>query len=1090
MSKHIPLNLFAVDGNEALQYSMFVRLFGTREKINDITNPRYTPIGDIMLPRNSLIHYQQQHPGEVGPSNTAPFISNFDKRINIFFNPNYEVILGTIKNVQVQLSSIIKAYEGSHFMYQRTRNYPSVITKEGELLVNDLAIGQIPIVYNRRTVFTPFQQSYNTRYTLINSINEFSKFNKHQFIEIPLPRTFPTYKDLLLAFDRYKKFFNEDMEIVKYDKLALRYFQAEQSFWLLDLFGILIGFEDKKYSLFDRLNDDSKRQLEIIFTYNGTCWIVNLQNLINLIAYSDKPTDDKPSSLKINYFKRFYLNLISLVSPINEEIVTAEEEEEPSEEEDESDSGTKVSGAKRNEPSSERERVSSIDPVVDDNSGPRTIADLYASNKGSPSVPDDSPRDQGKAPDPKTYITEPDGVEEEEGDLDSVDSWGHDIADDVFERVTVESATITPSAAASPTSAIERELRELSKTGQITSREAEFFMNAANSYKDIEIGGRTLEEIADIKPENMTLKNEDLSPDSIVIQDKSVLRSRTAELRHEYNQKLLERNIMEMVLHVQNGKIALTGLDRESIVTADSKYNVLTMEFQPIKGTRSTRRVRYPIVEDDDTFTINGVKSYAQLMRMELPIRKISPTKVALTSYFDKKVMIERSVMKVDDYGSWLRKSIIEKSYNDKSIVVSLGGYKPPKDEVCYYYSILASRFKEIKTPNYVFDFDTVKLVDGKRELAKLCNADSWIIGMQDGTPILIDASGLVTIDGKEIGYIEEILGLNVTKAPIPCATVNINGYKFPAVVVLSYWIGLSQLMKMLKVQYRTLDPDQRAQLNSDEYVVAFADERLVLNRRDELSTLIMSGLRKLSGLTNFARSDLDNPNVWFSLIGDPRVKPSHFKEMTLIFDMFLEPIAIRLLKKYKYPVVMDKLIIEAVRLMLSNESKHEIEISEQRFVGYERFAGHMYREIVKATRQYRNKPNNGKKTFDINPEAVMMAILTDSSCQAAEEVNPVHQAKSQEEYTFGGTLGRSDRAMVRRTRGQLPNYAGIVSEAGKDSGKVGFIGYLTSDAKITDLYGNVDVKEKGTNAGRGSVVMNLLYGTTKDDQRLECILV
>lgn len=1082
MSKHIPLNLFAVDGNEALQYSMFVRLFGTREKINDITNPRYTPIGDIMLPRNSLIHYQQQHPGEVGPSNTAPFISNFDKRINIFFNPNYEVILGTIKNVQVQLSSIIKAYEGSHFMYQRTRNYPSVITKEGELLVNDLAIGQIPVVYNRRTVFTPFQQSYNTRYTLMSSINEFSKFDKHQFIEIPLPRAFPTYKDLLLAFDRYKKFFNEDMEIVKYDKLALRYFQAEQSFWLLDLFGILMGFEDKKYSLFDRLNDDSKRQLEIIFTYNGTCWIVNLQNLINLIAYSDKPTDDKPSSLKINYFKRFYLNLISLVSPINEEIVTAEEETDSSEEEDESNSGTKVSGVKRNEPSSER--VSSIDPVVDDNSGPRTIADLYASNKGSSPVSNDTSGDQGKTGNPETYITEPNGLEEEEGDLDSVDSWGHDIADDVFERVTVESSTITSSAAASPTSAIERELRELSKTGQITSREAEFFMNAANSYKDIEIGGRTLEEITDIKPEDMALKNKDLSPDSISIQDKSVLRSRTSELRHEYNQKLLERNIMEMVLHVQNGKVALTGLDRESIITADSKYNVLTMEFQPIKGTRSTRRIRYPIVEEDDTFTINGVKSYAQLMRMELPIRKISPTKVALTSYFDKKVMVERSVMKVDDYSSWLRKSIIEKSYVDKSIVVSLGGYKPPKDEVCYYYSILASRFKEIKTPDYVFDFDTVKLVDGKRDLAKLCTADSWIIGMKGEVPILIDASGLVTVDGKESGYIEEILGLNVAKAPIPCATVNINGYKFPAVVVLSYWIGLSQLMKMLKVQYRTLDPDQRAQLNSDEYIIAFADERLVLNRRDELSTLIMSGLRKLSGLTNFARSDLDNPNVWFSLMSDPRVKPSHFKEMTLIFDMFLEPIAIRLLKKYKYPVVMDKLIIEAVRLMLSNESKHEIEISEQRFVGYERFAGHMYREMVKATRQYRNKPNNAKKTFDINPEAVMMAILTDSSCQAAEEVNPTHQVKSQEEYTFGGTLGRSDRAMVRRTRGQLPNYAGIVSEAGKDSGKVGFIGYLTSDAKITDLYGNVDVKEKGTNAGRGSVVMNLLYGTTKDDTK------
>jgi hypothetical protein len=73
---------------------------------------------------------------------------------------------------------------------------------------------------------------------------------------------------------------------------------------------------------------------------------------------------------------------------------------------------------------------------------------------------------------------------------------------------------------------------------------------------------------------------------------------------------------------------------------------------------------------------------------------------------------------------------------------------------------------------------------------------------------------------------------------------------------------------------------------------------------------------------------------------------------------------------------------------------------------------------------------------------------------------------------------------MVRRTRGQLPSYAGIISEAGKDSGKVGFISYLTSDAKIVDYAGNVDVTQETTNAGRGSVTANLLYGTTRDDSK------
>ena len=1074
------LNLnYQIDGSEAMLYNQFVKLYGTREKVNDVTNPRYTSVGDIMLPRNSLIHYQQQHPGEVGPSNVAPFISNFDKRINIYFNVNYETILGSTKIQNLQLSSVIKGYEGSHFNYHRTRNYQSVIGKEGELIVNDLAIGQIPVVYKRRTVFTPFQHSYNDFYTLFNSVNEFAKFGRHQFIQIDLPRVFPTFKSLELNFNKYKKFFNEDYEIVRYDKVPLQQFQAEQSFWLLDLYGILMGYEDAKYSQFNRLSESARSQLEIIFTYNGKCWIVNLQNLINLLSYSDKPKDTSASALKINYFKRFYLSLISLVSPINQAAEKVEDEEE------DSDDGKKDSRTRDREQDDDQtsEGVLVEDSAVGDNPGGSSLADLYASPKGSPDVQDNSVRDTGTQND--TQVSEPGttGVEEEDDVL--TDSWGEDVPDELFERTTVETASISTSDAASPTSTIERQLNELSKTGQLTSKEKDFFERAANAYRDIEIGGRSVEEIINITKEDMVLKDEDIAPDSLVITDKSALKSRTELLGENYVKNILQRNVIEMILHgAQNGGTALTDLDVETTITADSKYQVYTMKFQRVKGGQSTRRMRVPLVEGDSTFTINGVKSYAQLMRMELPIRKISPTKVALTSYYDKKVMVERSTKKVDDYPKWLRSSIIERSYEDKSLQVSLGGFKPPKDDVCYYYSILASRFKSITTPEYEFDFDTVKLVDGKRELAKLCNANSWLIGFKGENPILVDGTGLVTIDGTEIGYIEEILGLNIARAPIPTATVNINGYHFPAVVVLSYWIGFSKLIKLLKADFRVVEPDQRPQLGADEYMIQLADERLVFNRRDELTTLVMSGLRKLNNLPNFSRSNLDDPNVWFGLVGDQRVKPSHFKEMTLLYDMFIDPITMRLLREGKYPVVMDKLIIEAVKLMLSNESKHEIEITEQRFVGYERFAGHIYRELVKSQRQARNKPNNGKVTLDLNPEAIMMNIITDSSCQACEEVNPVHQVKQQEEVTFGGTLGRSDRAMVRRTRGQLSNYEGIISEAGKDSGKVGFISYLTSDAKLVDLYGNINVKEKTTNAGRGSVVMNLLYGTTKDDTK------
>ena len=1069
-----------IAGLEAQMYNQFIRLWGVRERVNDIVNPVYHPIGDIQLPRNSVFHYQAQLPGDTGPSNSAAFIANYDRRINIYFYPTFDVVQGTVKNVVFQMSKAIKQYESGHFNFQRVRDYNTVITKEGELLVNNMAMAQVPIVYRRLTVFSPFQKRYNELYNLINAANLFAQHNVHQFAEFKLPKSFPTYRKLEDCFRRYEKFF-KDGEVVKYEKEAIRVFQADNSFWLLDLFGILIGGESAQYSQFNRLSDKAKEQFNFIFTYEGKCWIVNLKVLMSLLEYGIKPEELAKGTpeIKYRYFKRFYLALVNLVTPISEAVL---EEENGTTKEEPVEPSQPAEGKDRLEVGQEKSRGSSKNaPVVDPNPSPSSLADLYASVPKSSDKLDTTGQgetekvNQGNNDTPRDEAT-PDEI------------WGTDVDDEVFEQATVENAVIVAGEEEyGPTATINRQLKEKVAKGQISTKELEYFTSISQAYKDIEFGGKTLEEIVDIKPQDMVIKKEDsiIAPDSPIINDKAVLQSRTTTFSKGYQEKFLERDIFAAVLGVQNAGIALLDLNRESVITADSKYDVFTMKLQPVlEGGQSTRRFRIPKVDDDGTFMINGVKSYAQDIRIEIPVRKIGKTKVSLTSYYDKKIMVERSPYSANDFAKWLKNNITKRSTEDNSLTVVIGKYQADQKDVCWYYSVLASRFKEIVKDDLVFNFDTPNLIGDNKDCKKLCNGDTWVIGLKDGNPILIDNTGLVTIDGYEKGYIEEILGLPMSKAPVPDSTIYINGYKFPSVVVLSYWMGFSNLMERLKPNFRVVDPNQRPNLGPNEYLIQFADERLILDRRDGLATLILSGLRSLPEIANFSRTQLDDPNVWFSIMRDPRVKPSHFNEMKLMFDMFIDHITARELKRRKYPVVMDELIITAIEMLLNNEASHEVEITEQRFVGYERFAGHVYREVVKASRQFRNKPGGNKKTFDFNPEAVMMAILTDSSHQNCEEVNPAHQLKEQEEVTFGGSFGRSDLAMVRRTRGQLPNYEGIISEAGKDSGKVGFVSYKTSDAKIVDYAGNVDVNLKTTDPGRGSITANLLYGTTVDDPK------
>lgn len=1088
-----------IGGFESL-YPQFAKFFGMRERVADVNNPKIHVVGDIELPMMSTFIYQGFEVGEVGPGNKAAFIHNYPKRINIYFNTEFTPVLNSkgIKILPTQFDKLKRKYIDSHFNYYWARTYEPYMNKKAELLVNNLAIAKLPIVYRQKSVFTGFFKSYNELSNIINSVEEMSAYDRHQFIEFKLPKVFPTYNELKLSVELYMKSFNKEGVIVKPNRQGLKYYQAEKSFWLMDLYCYLLGFQFSKYSQFSKLSQKAQDQLEIIFTYQGKAWVVNLGILARLIGWNDTPDMTEMPSTKINYFKRFYLNLISLVNKDIEGVVEEDERTESGEGDDGEGEGSRGDVSERG--------TAEEDPAVDAPASSGSLVDLYSSTKESDdgSTKSDNKRDKGEKGDSKVFETDsdipvmPDG-EFPEGELeDNIyetstpdnEGWGSDISDDVFEQITVEkNAPVKTENVYTPESTLSRIIDEKVKAGLMTSKQVEFFKEMSESYKGIEIAEGNVGELVNIKPEDMELKNVNLCPESDILKDKEYTQSRTYFLTKNYITNVMERNIIEMAVASQNAGFCVTDINTENVLTADSHYKVYTIKGLTLDGKSSTLRFRIPVVNPDDfSFTINGVKSYMQIQRMEKPVRKVTPTKVQLTSYYDKKLMVERSNKVVDDYDRWLKNNIIEKSYKDSNLKISLGSVESMSDKTCYYYGVLSSRFTSITYDGLTLNFNTRELMDGTpKAFAKYCNDKTWLVGKENGFPIIIDSSGLITIkkpntdqEDEVIGYLEDWLGLQTKKAPIPVVTININGYKFPAVVVLSYWIGFDNLIKATKVNYRTIDPDTRPVLTEDEFIVSFADERLVFNKKDRYTTMIFSGLLKLSNLSNFARYNLNDPGIWFSLINDPRVKPNHFNEMGRIMNMFIDPITARLLVKDKYPVVMDKLILNVIHLLMSNDVKAEVEITEQRFVGYEKFAGHLYRELSKSARQYANKPGN-KKVFTMNPDAVMLNIITDSSTQACEEVSPINLLKQQEEVTYGGTFGREIQAMVKRTRGQMPNYEGIISEASKDSGKIGFISSLTSDAKIVDLYGNIDTSLKTTRPGRFSVTGNLYYGTSKE---------
>ena len=115
---------------------------------------------------------------------------------------------------------------------------------------------------------------------------------------------------------------------------------------------------------------------------------------------------------------------------------------------------------------------------------------------------------------------------------------------------------------------------------------------------------------------------------------------------------------------------------------------------------------------------------------------------------------------------------------------------------------------------------------------------------------------------------------------------------------------------------------------------------------------------------------------------------------------------------------------------------------------------GEIYTQLVRAMREHNRHGIKANYPIELNPEAVWLSILKDTSKRMKEDLNPIQDLRSTEEVTFVGNGGRSKKAMVKRTRAHHPTSIGVISEASKDSSDAGVTTYLSGNPKFKNLYG------------------------------------
>ena len=634
--------------------------------------------------------------------------------------------------------------------------------------------------------------------------------------------------------------------------------------------------------------------------------------------------------------------------------------------------------------------------------------------------------------------------------------------------------------------------------GSITAPTYRAFKEQAKSYTRIKSpdGIGSLKDFMVIKPEALKVEPKQVMTDRPTILDKSMLYSTLANFDKQYIKEVHQKNVAMMIMGAQYGKVIVTGYEHERIEDVAGEYDTYAVKLQPIDGVPSTINIKMPVVREDGSFFANGVVYRMRKQQFDLPIRKVSPIRVALTSYMGK-AFVDRSERKSANYTAWIGNQVMEIALTpDNNVIMGVAGGIgfDPAIPTPLVYSALGQRFLSFHYLNYIVYLkrsEAIKSFD-PAALVQYEVKDSIVVGWDGADSYLVIDKNSVWYTAQKgtltpLGTIENMLGIDGRKAPVPYATLKVFGQDIPVGFCMAYMLGIDKLMKMLKITPKRINVGQRYALEENEYSVVFADETLVFNRENVFATLVMAGFNEYHRFLRMYRyHDFTKKAVYANVLEANGLGVRYLRELILMDDMFVDPITKETLIRMGEPTTFRGLLGRAVQLLVVDEHPDEIDTAEMRFKGYERFSGAVYAELVKSMRVQRSRATRASKVVEMNPYAVWKTIMTDAAVMPIKEINPIEYLKDTASVTFSGTGGRSGRTMVKGTRRYHPNSMGSMSEATVDSGDVGVNVYLSNNPQIDTVMGTTtryDAKTTGASSML-SVSAMLAPGADKDDPR------
>lgn len=1069
---------------ELLEYSVYNRRFGLF-KNSQLDVPVVYPIARLQLPKRALLHFAPVDGVSMGPQISDPLLRNVPGVIYVHHQIYYHEPIGNPIKAFANPQGMITEFRRKNRAFRPLKNLERLDMDDRVLPVYNYAMLSHLVRY-AQTFRSNYYMWFNVMKEMVNTINETAAISRRQqFIEIDLPNVMPSLTKM-----------RELMARQSAD--TMKHFGTPEALTIADLFKW--AGPQRADSVFGHIDKKNYGKVNLIFRrLNG--WVtVNLKWLDDFIvsskeeleAYRDiqeklkrDPNaelvlpDVKTSGIDAKIFQLRFLKMLNKIHQATSPVETPTKEE--------------VVAEPLVEMNTADEKIDDLDLNVQDNEFPdedeAIIDDTEIISKLEKELED------------LEAIHEQSSVEEvfdEDGNV--IDTKHIDIDVLQTKHVAIEADG----------SAMLMKADELSTKGFLSRAEQSRLVRLSEAHKSIKDpygSGKTLVEAMKVDIEELLIEPKEITDDKTVL-DRSMLHSRVDEYDQQYIANTLRKDILRCVMAIQKSPVAVTGYSIEYEKDAVSDNEIHIVKLTPAVGTPSTVRFPVPRIRPNGTYLYKGTEYRMRKQRVDLPIRKISPSRVGLSSYYSK-VFVERSARKTFDQGKWFvdRLKARVQDPNDgiirNGVLSTVVDYRAP---VPLVYTAVSEELMSFTAGKLNFWFDYKRRIEKNdySEREQKFEKEGWVLcGRGPDGALIMDPSGTVysivmTASGgvlEDEGSIYDLCGIPIEAGSTPTlmAEVKVYSKNIPIGVALAYLLGLESLIKLTKAKVRRVLVGERANLAQNEFAVRFKNETLVFDRNNAMISMIFSGFNLFHEAIRHYNSGLfDDKDVYAAVLDRSRIGSRYLRELDSLNTMFVDPITEDLLEWMGEPKTFTGLLIRSVEMLLTAQvsnrrvdKNQRVELLE-RIRGYERVPGVIYETLTKAVRQYNARAASGRASITINPNDPTNALVMDPTNSPVNNINPIHALREREVVTYTGRGGRSRRAMVASARLFPMEDLGFISEGTVDSGDVAIITYMSPNANLTTTRGTVRLfdRKRDGNACIMSTSAQLAFDAEGDDPK------